>query len=104
MATKTEIRLVDDLDGSDADETVLFGVAGTGYEIDLSDVNAKALRAVLEPYIAAGRRTGRVPSQRSGSDNEAMRAWAKRRGIEVAERGRVREDIERGWRAAGCPR
>ena len=41
MAQIREIRLVDDLDGEVADETVEFGVDGKNYEIDLSKANAE---------------------------------------------------------------
>ena len=36
VAQKVEVVLVDDLDGSEAAETVSFGVDGRHYEIDLS--------------------------------------------------------------------
>ena len=35
MAQIQEIRLIDDLDGHEADETVEFGIDGKSYEIDL---------------------------------------------------------------------
>ena len=36
MAKKTHIELVDDIDGSKADETIAFSIDGAHYEIDLS--------------------------------------------------------------------
>ena len=47
MAQKVNIILVDDLDGSEATETVSFGLDGASYEIDLNDGNAAALRRRL---------------------------------------------------------
>ena len=47
MAKITQVTLVDDLDGGAADETVLFGLDGDAYEIDLSEANAQALRDLL---------------------------------------------------------
>ena len=47
MAQKVNIVLVDDLDGTEATETVTFGLDGTTYEIDLNDANAAALREAL---------------------------------------------------------
>ena len=44
MAQQVNVVLVDDLDGSEAGETVVFGLDGTTYEIDLSEKNAKKLR------------------------------------------------------------
>jgi len=49
-------RLVDDLDGGAATETVRFGLDGIGYELDLSAANAVMLRAVLGRYVDAARR------------------------------------------------
>jgi hypothetical protein len=56
MAMSRVVQLVDDLDGGPADQTVQFGLDGAGYELDLSAANAAALRAVLSPYVSAGRR------------------------------------------------
>ena len=44
MAQKVMVTLVDDLDGSEAGETVEFGLDGAFYEIDLSEGNAERLR------------------------------------------------------------
>jgi hypothetical protein len=44
VAQHTEVRLVDDLDGSDAVETVTFVVDGKLLEIDLSEAHAAQLR------------------------------------------------------------
>ncbi len=59
MAKQVVTLLTDDLDGSEADRTVEFGLDGVHYTIDLSEKNAGKLRQVLEPYISAG--TGTVP-------------------------------------------
>ena len=56
MAQKIQTFLIDDLDGSEAEGTVLFGLDGTQYEIDLSTSHAKELRTALARYIEAGRR------------------------------------------------
>jgi hypothetical protein len=57
MARNLTVRLVDDLDGGEAAETVAFGVDGSWYEIDLSVAHAGQLRGALAEFIAAGRRT-----------------------------------------------
>ena len=56
MATRTVIELVDDLDGSEATETLRFALDGTDYEIDLGSQNAVALRGVLTRYARAARK------------------------------------------------
>ena len=63
MAKETITRLIDDLDRSEADETVKFGLDGVQYEIDLSTKNATKLREALKPYIKAGTRIGRFPGR-----------------------------------------
>lgn len=111
MAQKIQTFFIDDLDSSEAEGTVLFGLDGTQYEIDLSTAHAKDLRAALAPYIEAGRRvastarhagqTRRKPHA-DGISNTAVRAWAKEKGLEVKERGRVPADvIARYQQAAG---
>lgn len=57
MSKRTVITLVDDIDGTDATETITFTIDGASYEIDLSFDNAVLFRAALEPYAAAARRT-----------------------------------------------
>ncbi|GAA1347589.1 Lsr2 family protein [Arthrobacter koreensis] len=106
MAQKVKIILVDDLDGGSADETVRFGLDGSQYEIDLSNDNAKNLRAALKQYVDAGRktggRTGRPRGTGTSRSNEAaqIREWARSNGYTVSERGRVNSEIIEAYRAA----
>ncbi|GAA0354531.1 Lsr2 family protein [Actinoallomurus spadix] len=94
MAEQVIKRLIDDLDGSEADETVSFAIDGIDYEIDLSAENAGILRDRLSQFVEHGRRAGGVrrPRGRAASSRQRsadIRAWAKARGIEVSERGRI---------------
>jgi Lsr2 len=50
------VLLVDDIDGSDADETIKFGLDGTHYEIDLNSDHAEELRGQLSRYVKAARK------------------------------------------------
>lgn len=106
MARKVEVKLLDDTDGSTADETVSFGLDGTNYEIDLSHKNADRLRSDLEKFLHAARRVGRggiTPSRRGRgpsspakadrAQNQAIRDWAKRKGIQLSERGRIQRNV-----------
>jgi hypothetical protein len=109
MAQKVQTLLIDDLDGSEAEGTVFFGLDGTQYEIDLSTAHTKALRTTLARYIDAGRRApgtvrragqgGRKTAPSSISNTE-VRTWAKAQGLEVKDRGRVSADILTRYRAA----
>ena len=58
MAQIREVRLIDDLDGEAADETVEFGLDGKVFEIDLSQGNAGRLRDALAEFVAAARKSG----------------------------------------------
>ena len=105
MAEVREIRLVDDLDGDTADETVEFGVDGKVYEIDLSKGNAGKLRDGLAPYVAAARRAGGRRRRSPGGSpaaarpsidreqNQAIRDWARKRGMKVSDRGRIPAEV-----------
>jgi hypothetical protein len=100
------IELVDDYDGSQADETVSFALDGTSYEMDLSSKNAKALRQALAPYQERGRRTGgrQRGGRRAKSNGQAsaadIREWAEANGYEVSGRGRVSATIREAYAAA----
>ncbi len=103
MAQKVQVVLIDDIDGSDADETVSFSLDGANYEIDLTSRRAADLRAALEPWIAHARRANARPSRasrRSNSDVQAIRAWARSHGHAVNERGRISADLRAAYEAA----
>lgn len=104
MAQKVRIEIVDDIDGSLASHTVLFGLDGVNYEIDLSDDHAAGLREELERYVAAGRKTGgrkmRVATGQGSASvlenrerSRTIRQWAVDNGYEVSERGRIPADV-----------
>src|SRR5260370_25320609 len=58
MAQKIQTLFVDDLDGSEAEGTVRFGLDGTEYEIDLNAEHATQLRDALARYVGVARRVG----------------------------------------------
>ena len=76
MAQKVNIVLVDDIDGSDATETVSFGLDGTTYEIDLNDKNAAALRDALAGYVGHARKVGSASRRGRKSAASAARPAA----------------------------
>ena len=108
MAQKIQVLLVDDLDGSEADGTVRFGLDGAEYEIDLNAEHARALRDALSRYVQAARRAGggaRRPARggrraAGGVDSTEVREWAKAQGIEVKDRGRVPAELVARFKAA----
>lgn len=106
MAQKVSVVMTDDLDGSDATETIHFSLDGTNYEIDLNAKNAAALRKALEKYTEAGRKVrgasarGRAKSS-SDVDPKAVRAWAASHKIDVPARGRIPGSVIEKYKAAG---
>jgi hypothetical protein len=105
MAQKVRVDLVDDIDGTDATQTIPFTVDGAAYEIDLSDDNAARLREEFAPFIAAGRHTG-GRTTRSATPNangakvttdrehtRAVRAWARENGWPISDRGRIPAEV-----------
>jgi hypothetical protein len=93
----------DDIDGSDATQTIRFAIDGIEYEIDVSDRNANRLRNSLGDFIAYGRKVGGARrSTASGQvDTKAIRKWAKANGIEVSSRGRIPAEVVERFRRAG---
>lgn len=117
MAQKTTVTLIDDLDGSEAEETLGFGLDGVTYEIDLSADNARTLRNALGDYVEHARRQGRTSARRgrrtgngsapspastgsSAADreqNRAIRDWARQHGYTVSERGRIPSEVSEAY-------
>ncbi|GAA2467494.1 Lsr2 family protein [Terrabacter carboxydivorans] len=111
---QTIVSLVDDLDGSDATETVTFGIDGIAYEIDLSAAHADELRASLEGWVAEARRAGeeRPTEARTltrsttvlpavgESRNALIRAWAAEHGHHAPARGRIPQAVVQAYNAA----
>lgn len=110
MAQRVHIILEDDIDGSEATQTVSFSLDGTNYEIDLNDKNAGKLRDALAPYVGhgrkvtagpkRGRRSGSAAGQASGPSAKEIRAWLQENGYEVPDRGRIPAEMRQAYDAA----
>ena len=115
MAKTVIVKLTDDIDGGDADETVHFALDGKSYEIDLSTSNAAKLRAAIKQYIEKGRpnpgegrsrpaRSTSVPvekslySELSESEKARFRVWA-----DMATARRISDARIKSWIDAGKP-
>jgi hypothetical protein len=93
--------------GGNADETVRFALDGVEYAIDLSSKNATILRKGLDGLLDVARRVGRMssdgrretargarPNSASNRErNQTIRDWAKSKGLEVSDRGRISQDL-----------
>jgi hypothetical protein len=109
MAQKVSVTLEDDIDGSEAVETIVFALNGQSYEIDLNEKNAGKFRKALAPFVEAGRkqsakRGAAAPKRSIRDDNKPdpvlVRAWAVKNGLEVNARGRVPSEIVEKYQAA----
>jgi hypothetical protein len=99
MVRKVIERLVDDIDGSDATQSVSFGLDGVTYHIDLNEVHADELRTALGPYIDVARRVRDEQGRRRAGvirrpvvdrdRNARIRQWALKQGVELPGRGRI---------------
>ncbi|MCA3759209.1 MAG: Lsr2 family protein [Cutibacterium sp.] len=101
MAQRVRVDLVDDVDGSPAEESVNFALDGVNYVIDLSAENASKLRDALSLWVDHARRTGgrRTRGRRptGGPTANEVRQCAKSQGYEVSERGRVSNEIREAY-------
>jgi hypothetical protein len=108
VSQKVQVLLVDDLDGSEATQTVTFGVDGTTFEIDLNDKHVTALRKSLTPYVEKARKVrgtqrrsnGRTTTHRDGPSPKDGRGWAGANGVEVGPVGRVPQAVVDQYLAA----
>jgi len=108
VAKRVQVIHTDDIDGSDAAETINFAIDGINYSIDLSEANAAKLREALAPYIAAGERERGTTSKRvaasrrkaGGAEATEIRAWAAERGMQVSARGRVSAEVRQAYELA----
>jgi hypothetical protein len=116
MAKTVIVKLTDDLDGGDAEETVLFALDGRSYEIDVNTANAARLRDAFRPFIEKARvrgargnsrppRTTRsAPAEKSmysqlmDEEKTRFRAWAN-----MATARRISDARVQSWIAAGRP-
>lgn len=111
MAQKVEVRLISDVSGSDADETISFALDGSQYELDVTSKEADKFRGLFQDYIAVGRKVGggrgkkastraSSGSGRSKEELAEIRAWAQQNGHEVSERGRIKSEVLEAYDAA----
>ena len=114
MTQKTQVVLVDDVDGSEATQTISFAYQGVKYEIDLNDDHAAAIEESFNDWIQAARKvTGRSASTKNASiprstsrpgtssrDLNAVRSWLRENGYEVSDRGRIAQMMLDAYDAA----
>jgi Lsr2 len=109
MARKVRVLLLCDMHCGEAEaqETISFAFGGSVFEIDLCASHAHDLRGVFETYMSRGRRVAeagpsahRVPGRKRGAD---IRRWARERGIQVGDHGRIPAKVMELYAAAHQP-
>lgn len=119
MAQRIVHSLIDDLDGSAAEDTIEFALDGVAYKIDLSQENVDELRDRLAVYVEHARQVGgskpgpptaravnpapavAPTASRLASDREknaTIREWARRQGYQLADRGRIPIAVAEAYR------
>jgi hypothetical protein len=115
MAKTVVVKLTDDIDGGDADETVHFALDGKSYEIDVNKENAARVRGAFAPFVEKARVSGGLNrarparssagsgektlfSQLSSDEKARFRAWA-----DMATARRISDSRVNSWVAAGKP-
>jgi hypothetical protein len=86
MAQKVQALFIDDLDGSEADGTVHFGLGGAEYEIDLNTEHAQQLRDALASYISAARRAAGTTRSPARSTRKPLKAGPNSTEVREAAR------------------
>jgi hypothetical protein len=115
MGKKNTVVLIDDVDGTTAEETVEFGIDGRVYSLKLSSANAEALRSTLEEWIDHARRVN--PPQRrhlaradpwrkqvTGKERVEIREWCQHNGYVVGSRGPLPFEAVDAFRSARAGR
>lgn len=115
MATVT--RKIDDIDGTEAVETVEFMVQGQAYTIDLGDANREAFANAMAVFVAhatkvvhpvvvskASKRSGSIPGTTRGVFSpeklSQIREWASQNGHKVAPVGRIAATVLEAYQTA----
>lgn len=97
--------LIDDIDGSHNNvSTVVFGINGKNYSIDLNPEHTRQLEEAFAYWIGHARKIkGDKKSQRPAASSEhsrAIRQWANDNGYQISERGAIPTRIKDAYAAA----
>jgi hypothetical protein len=109
MASRVVTQLISDLSGNEINdgkgETIEFAYRGTAYSIDLTAKEATDFDKSVALYVehaskTSSSRRGRGARGGTGTDAKAVRAWAKKQGIAVPERGRIPHHVREQYEAS----
>ena len=110
MAQKVSVTFACDYDSKEIPDgeqmTRAFSLDGRDYEIDLCEKHSQKFDEVLRRFSDRARKvTGRVTrtKRRTAAHRQhsaEVRAWAKRTGIEVSDRGRIPAQVIKKYEAS----
>jgi hypothetical protein len=110
VAQKVSVTFACDYDSKEIPDgeqmTRAFSLDGRDYEIDLCEKHSQKFDEVLKRFSDRARRaTGRVTrtKRRTAAHRQhsaEVRAWAKRSGIEVSDRGRIPAQVIKKYEAS----
>jgi hypothetical protein len=109
MAKNVQVVLVDDIDGTEASQTLVWGYEGKILSIELSEENLDLFHRAVEVFVANSRidgpmngsgQTRRSGGSRTKEDLSGIRAWAKENGYSISERGRIPMEIRAAYNEA----
>jgi hypothetical protein len=110
VAQKVSVTFACDYDSKEIPDgeqmTRAFSLDGRDYEIDLCEKHSQKFDEVLKRFSDRARKvTGRVTrtKRRTAAHRQhsaEVRAWAKRSGIDVSDRGRIPAQVIRKYEAS----
>ncbi|HEY1619897.1 MAG TPA: Lsr2 family protein [Streptosporangiaceae bacterium] len=110
MAQKVSVTFACDYDAKEIPDgehlTRAFSLDGRDYEIDLCEKHSQKFDEAVTRFAERARRvTGRVgrPKRRTAAHRQRsadIRAWAKRSGIKVSDRGRIPAQVINRYEAS----
>lgn len=101
-------RLLDDIDKTlEATEIIHYTWEGVAYELHLNLDHANEFRTIMAEWVehsavvpeTRGRKGGVSKARATSRDqNQKIREWARSKGMDVPERGRLRAEIVAAYR------
>ncbi|MCJ0875670.1 Lsr2 family protein [Streptomyces sp. AP-93] len=92
-----------DLSGKPDAATATFGLGDTWYEVDLTAEERKKLEEALKPYLKVSRKAGRAATKKrvvpetTPEERDKIREWAKKKGFDFADRGRIPKTVMKAY-------
>lgn len=104
MARRKITQVFDDLDNKPLDENdvhvIRFSIDGSSYVMDVSSANCEKFRESISEFLAHARKDTNQRREPQNYSPKAVREWAAARGIVVAERGKLSQQIINDYLAA----